>query len=136
MKNSPLERGACVSRRGVSLKVYYNPKLKEFARKLRKNSTLSEVLLWQHLKNKQMLGYDFHRQKPIEEYIVDFFCSRLKLIIEIDGESHSERLPQDWKRQEKLESLGFNVLRFWDSDVKNNLEGVLLSIKEWIEKNQ
>ena len=83
-----------------------------------------------------MLGCDFHRQKPIEEYIVDFFCSRLKLIIEIDGESHSERLQQDWKRQEKLESLVFTFLRFWDSDVKNNLEGVLLSIKEWIEKNK
>ena len=97
---------------------------------------MSEVLLWQRLKNKQMLGCDFHRQKPIEEYIVDFFCSRLKLIIEIDGESHVEKFEEDRKRQARLESLGFYFLRFWDSEVKNNLEGVLLSIKEWIEKNK
>ena len=83
-----------------------------------------------------MLDYDFHRQKPIDEYIVDFFCPKLKLIIEIDGESHSERLQKDFKRQEKLESLGFDFLRFWDSEVKKNREGVLLSIKDWIEKHK
>ncbi len=118
------------------MKVYYNPKLKDIARKLRENSTLSEVLLWQMLKNKQMLGYDFHRQKPIDEYIVDFFCTRLKLIIEIDGESHGERFEEDRIRQANLESLGFYFLRFWDSEVKQNLEGVVLTIKEWIEKRK
>ena len=97
---------------------------------------MSEVLLWQRLKNKQILGCDFHRQKPIDEYIVDFFCPRLKLIIEIDGESHSERLQKDFKRQEKLESLGFDFLRFWDSEVKQNLEGVLLTIEEWIKNKK
>ncbi|MGH7791777.1 MAG: endonuclease domain-containing protein [Thermodesulfobacteriota bacterium] len=55
----------------------YGPKLKELARKLRKSSTLSEVLLWQHLKGKQMLGYDFHRQRPIDNYIVDFLATSL-----------------------------------------------------------
>ncbi len=70
------------------MKVYYNPKLKELACKLRKNMTLSEVLLWNQLKRKKMKGYDFHRQKLIDKYIVDFFCPKLKLIIEIDGESH------------------------------------------------
>lgn len=54
--------------------IYYNPKLKQLARKLRNNSTLSEILLWKYLKEKQMMGYDFHRQKPLDEYIVDFFC--------------------------------------------------------------
>ena len=116
------------------MKTHYNPKLKQLARKLRKDSTLSEVLLWQHLKNKQMMGYDFHRQKPIEEYIVDFYCSKLRLIIEIDGESHNDKLQQDEERQKELESLGFHFLRFLDSDVKQNLEGVLLSIKDWIDK--
>jgi very-short-patch-repair endonuclease len=94
----------------------YNPKLKELARKLRKSSTLSEILLWQHLKGKQMLGYDFHRQKPIDNYIVDFFCNELMLAIEIDGGSHDfeEVYVGDIARQQKLESLGIHFLRFND----------------------
>jgi len=67
------------------LRIYYNPKLKERARELRNNSTLSEVILWKQLKSRQMHGYQFMRQKPIDNYIVDFFCSKLNLIIEIDG---------------------------------------------------
>ncbi len=67
------------------MKIRYNPKLKALARELRKNSTLSEVLLWNHLKGGQMKGYQFMRQKPIDDYIVDFYCSKLTLIIEIDG---------------------------------------------------
>lgn len=67
---------------------------------------------------------------------MDFFCPRLKLIIEIDGESHSERLEKDRTRKARLESLGFYFLRFWDSEVKQNLEGVLLTIKDWIEKHK
>ena len=74
------------------------------------------------------------RQKPIDDYIVDFFCSRLGLVIEIDGESHSSRWRADQSRQRKLESLGLSVLRFYDSDVKNNLSGVLMSIEQWIER--
>jgi len=66
----------------------YNPKLKQLARKLRNKSTKSEVLLWNYLKGKQIKGFDFHRQKPIGNYIVDFYCSELLLAIEIDGESH------------------------------------------------
>ncbi len=114
------------------MKVYYNPRLKELARELRNNSTLSEVLLWQRIKNKQLMGYDFHRQKPIDEYIVDFFCPNLNLIIEIDGESHDRKTVEDKNRQLRLESLGFHFLRFWDSDVKKNMEGVILTIEKWI----
>ncbi len=116
------------------MKVYYNPKLKELARQLRNNATLAEVLLWQQLKGKQMLGYDFHRQKPIDEYIVDFFCPKVNLIIEIDGVSHCEKAQQDQQRQTRLEYLGFHFLRFWDSDVKHNMEGVLLTINDWIKQ--
>ena len=65
-----------------------------------------------------MMGYDFHRQKPIDEYIVDFFCPELGLIIEIDGESHTDRI-KDQRRQERLESLGFHFLRFWDEGTHN-----------------
>jgi len=74
-------------------KIYhYNPKLKERARQLRNNSTLSAILLWNELKNGKMKGKDFHRQKPILNYIVDFFCPELALAIEIDGNRHEKTL--------------------------------------------
>ncbi|HHE37663.1 MAG TPA: endonuclease domain-containing protein [Candidatus Cloacimonetes bacterium] len=112
----------------------YNPKLKEKARELRNNSTLSEVLFWKEIKNKK-LRYDFHRQKPIDNYIVDFFCPKLMLAIEIDGASHNDKVEYDKERQEKLESLGVRFIRFKDEDVKNNLEGCLDILKDWIEDN-
>src|SRR4030065_402613 len=107
----------------------YNTKLKEVARRLRKSGTLSEVLLWRYLKKKQMCGYDFDRQKPIDNYIVDFFCNELRLAIETDGDSHSEKLQEDTLRQKKLESLGVRFLRFDDRDVKQNMAGVLSVIE-------
>lgn len=112
----------------------YNPKLKQLAKNLRNNSTLSEVLLWQHLKGKKMKGYDFHRQKPIGNYIVDFFCSDLMLAIEIDGISHDEKNNKDIKRQKQIENLGISFLRFNDIDVKKNIEGVVVAIEKWIDK--
>ena len=99
--------------------------------------TLSEILLWQELKGKQMLGYDFDRQRPINEFIVDFFCKDLSLAIEIDGESHyHDDMPKrDYIRQKKLESLGVKFLRFDDKDVKKNIGFVLEAIQEWILNN-
>jgi very-short-patch-repair endonuclease len=79
-----------------------------------------------------MLGYDFDRQKPINNYIVDFFCNELMLAIEIDGISHDYKVVEDEMRQSKLESLGIRFLRFNDSDVKENIEGVVTSIRNWI----
>jgi very-short-patch-repair endonuclease len=111
----------------------YNPRLKGVARMLRNNITLAEILLWNQLKQKQMMGYDFHRQKPIEEHIVDFFCPKLSLAIEIDGESHDGKLETDSRRQREIEKLGVHFLRFLDDEVKKNLDGVLLVIREWIE---
>ena len=73
----------------VKIDLKYNPKLKRVARMLRKNSTLSEVLLWNELKGKKLMGIDFHRQKPIGNYIVDFFSPELRLVIEIDGITHA-----------------------------------------------
>jgi len=70
------------------MKIRYNSKLKQLARNLRNNSTLSEVLLWNELKARKVKGLRFMRQKPIGHYIVDFYCSKLKLAIEIDGDSH------------------------------------------------
>jgi very-short-patch-repair endonuclease len=113
--------------------IHYNPRLKEFARRLRNNSTLSEILLWKELKGKKIRGYDFHRQKPIENYIVDFYCPRLNLAIEIDGESHFANETKDKIRQKTIEACGINFLRFDDSEIKRDMEGVLKSIDEWID---
>jgi very-short-patch-repair endonuclease len=115
--------------------ISYNPNLKELARQLRKNSTLSEVLLWQYLKGKQMFGYDFDRQKPVDNYIVDFFCNELMLAIEIDGDTHNYKIERDIKRQRRLENSGIRFLRFTDEDVKENIEGVVMIIGEWIRRN-
>jgi very-short-patch-repair endonuclease len=111
------------------MKIYYNQKLKQLSRNLRNNSTLAEVLLWNKLKKRQMCGYQFMRQKPIGEYIVDFYCSKLKLIIEVDGETHRYKLTEDVERQDWLEDLGLSVLRFDDAEVKNDMKNVLYSIK-------
>ena len=111
---------------------WYNPKLKEKARELRKNSTLSEVLLWNRLKKKQLKGYDFDRQKPIGNYIVDFYCHELKLAIEIDGATHFSDQDKDDARQKELEARGIRFLRFGDKEVKDNLDGVVMEIGEWI----
>jgi len=112
----------------------YNPKLKKRAKDLRNNSTLSEVLLWLQLKNKK-LGLDFHRQKPIDNFIVDFFCPNLMLAIEIDGVSHNDKVEYDKLRQKKLENLGVKFIRFRDEDVKKNMQGCIDFLKEWIDEN-
>jgi very-short-patch-repair endonuclease len=116
--------------------LWYDPKLKKVARLLRKNSTLAEILLWNKLKRKQVLGYDFHRQKPVDKYVVDLFCPRLTLAVEIDGSSHDDRLDEDNLRQRELEQRGIRFLRFTDEDVKRNLEGVLEQIQGWILEHE
>ena len=114
----------------------YNPHLKERARQLRQQMTRTEVILWKHLQRKQLSGYDFDRQRPIDEYIVDFFRKELMLAIEVDGVTHDNAPAQerDQLRQQKLEALGVRVLRFRDEDVLQNLEGVLGAIRQWIEE--
>ena len=110
----------------------YNPKLKEYARQLRKNSTLAEVLLWKNIKNRA-LGVQFHRQVPMLDYIVDFYCHELMLAIEIDGNSHGYRYFEDVNRQNKLEAEGVQFIRFSDSDVKNNMFSVSMSLEEKVK---
>ena len=115
----------------------YNPALKERARELRNNSTLSEVLLWNELKNGKIKGKDFHRQKPIMDYIVDFFCPELGMAIEIDGGSHDNEnaCRNDRERQKKIEELKIQFLRFNDLDVRRNMTGVLKVIEQWIDEH-
>jgi very-short-patch-repair endonuclease len=113
----------------------YKPYLKELARELRKNSTLSEILLWEQIKERK-LGYQFHRQVPIDQYIVDFYCHELMLAIEIDGSSHDNEytVRYDKNRQLRLESLGVRFLRFEDLDIKRHIDSVLKSIEDCVEK--
>jgi very-short-patch-repair endonuclease len=113
----------------------YNPALKEKARQLRNDSTKTEILLWSFLKGRQLCGYDFHRQKPIDEYVVDFFCNELMLAIEIDGVSHIGKELYDAKRQSRLEKLGVRFLRFKDDDVFYNCDYVVREIEKWIDNN-
>ena len=135
--NFPLQGGV---RSGLKMKTKreilpYNPKLKELARQLRKNSTLSEILLWQQLHKKKILGYDFDRQRPILNYIVDLYCKDLKLAIEIDGYSHEydESHKADAIRQKEIEKLGVHFLRFKDKQIKHDIYNVLYEIETWIE---
>ena len=115
--------------------ISYNPALKEKARQLRNDSTKTEILLWTFLKGRQLRGYDFHRQKPVDEYIVDFFCSELMLAIEIDGVSHIGKEMYDTERQNRLEKLGVRFLRFKDDDVFYNCDYVVKEIEKWIDNN-
>ncbi len=118
-------------------KIYpYNPKLKLLARKLRNKSTYTEILLWNQLKNKKLNGYDFHRQKPILNYILDFFCHELFLAIEIDGITHDSEIQQakDKIRQAEIEALGIKFLRFEDRDIKTQMDGVIRKILNYIEE--
>ena len=114
----------------------YNYYLKETARKLRKDSTLTEIMLWHELKRRKLRGFDFDRQRPIDNYIVDFYCKDLQLAIEIDGESHYGNEDADETRQKKLESLGVRFLRFDDSEVRFKLDKVVSDIEKWIDENK
>ncbi len=114
----------------------YNPRLKALARQLRNNLTRAEAMLWKHLKDKQLMGYDFDRQRPVDEYIVDFFCKDLLLAIELDGASHDhpDAYAADLQRQQRLENLGIRLLRFEDNDVQRDPAAVVRAIEDWISR--
>src|SRR6056297_1253104 len=107
----------------------YKPYLKKLARELRKNSTIAEIMLWEQIKGRK-LGFQFHRQVPMDRYIVDFYCHELMLALEVDGSSHDneEGVTRDKNRQVSLEKYGVKFLRFDDADVKHSLENVLETI--------
>lgn len=105
-------------------------KLSQYARELRNNSTDVERFLWQHLRDSKIEGVKFRRQQPIEEYIVDFVSFSPKLVIEVDGSQHFEDEKYDAKRDDCLRSNGFVVLRFWNNEVIENIEGVLEVIRQ------
>jgi very-short-patch-repair endonuclease len=104
-------------------------KLSKPARLLRNNPTEAEKFLWQRLKSSQLEGVKFRRQEPIEGFIVDSVSFDKKIVIELDGGQHAENLDDDQKRDRCLRANGFKVLRFWNHEVFQNLEGVLEVIK-------
>jgi len=102
--------------------------MNHFAQKLRKNQTDAEKMLWQHLRNRQILNCKFRRQHTIGPYVVDFICIEKGLIIEVDGSQHFDQQIYDRKRTTYFEGQGFSVLRFWNNDVLCRLESVLEKI--------
>ena len=105
------------------------PDLVNLSRNLRKNQTDAENLLWRHLRRNQLESLSFRRQHPIGRYIVDFVCLEKRLILEIDGGQHDLEREKHQERTNWLVSEGYRVLRFWNSDVLTNLQGVLETIR-------
>ena len=113
----------------------YNGNLKQYSRQLRENMTDAERRLWAKIRMKQLKGYQFYRQKPVGDYIVDFFCPRAKLVIEVDGSQHfaGEMTEDDRIRDEYMSSFGLRVLRFTNTDILTHIDGVVESILENME---
>ena len=105
---------------------------------MRNDSTKAEIRLWSELlRARKMEGYTFLRQRPILNFIADFMCKKLKLIIEVDGYSHGfkEQWFKDKSRQKELEDFGFEILRFQDEEIFNDIENVKRVIEQWIESH-
>jgi very-short-patch-repair endonuclease len=115
---------------------HYNKNLQSYAKENKKNMTKAEACLWKYaLSKRQIMGYAFRRQRPLLDYIVDFICLQLHLIIEVDGYSHqlSQNEIKDIKRQEAIEAKGYTVLQFKDEDILNNLNQVRTAIQKQIQ---
>ena len=104
---------------------HYNSTLKEFARDLRTETvSKAEKRIWKALLRRKQTGVSFKRQRPIDRFIVDFFSKEISLIIEIDGNSHYHKQDYDRFRQDKLESLGYTLIRYTEGDVLNGLDKI------------
>ena len=103
--------------------------LTKYAKKLRKNSTHAEIVLWNQLRSRQLEGIKFRRQQPLGNFIVDFVSFEKKLIIELDGGQHARDRKKDQFRDEQLSDSGYTVLRYWNHDVLENIDAVLKDIR-------
>ena len=104
------------------------------ARNLRKNMTEQERMLWQYLRKRSINNFKFRRQYPIGNYIVDFACLEKRLVIEIDGGQHnqSDNILYDQNRTQYIEKCGYKVIRFWNNEIENNIEGVYEEILKYL----
>src|SRR5689334_5799100 len=107
-----------------------------FARRLRRNQTDAERVLWFRLRDRRLNGLKFKRQVPIDRYVVDFCCSEARLIIELDGGQHATRITEDANRTKVLDAMGYLVLRFWNNDVLQNIDGVLEELLNTLEQHR
>jgi very-short-patch-repair endonuclease len=116
---------------------YGNKELVERARVLRKNMTKAEIILWSRIRSKKINGYKFRRQQPLLNYIVDFYCDELKLIIEVDGEIHSfsEQISYDRKRDNNLKINGYHIIRLSNLEVETELNTTISKITSFITEN-
>ena len=105
------------------------------ARRLRRDSTDAETRLWFKLRDRRLAGFKFARQHPIGPYVVDFVCRERKLVVEVDGGQHADNV-RDRIRDENLAADGYRVLRFWNTDVLSNMDGVLVTILAKLEPNE
>ncbi len=117
--------------------IWYHPDLIDCARELRKNSTKAEHLLWKRLKGRQLMGYRFHRQKPLLYYIVNFYCPELKLAIEVEGSIHEREdvAYRDTIRIQELGDYGIKILQFSNYEVFTDIKKVIWEVEDWIEQN-
>jgi very-short-patch-repair endonuclease len=114
----------------------YDPRLTALARANRKNPTPAETRLWnQVLRQRQFSQYKFLRQKPIDRFIVDFYCSALRLVIEVDGDSHAGLAEADAERSRILASHALTVLRYANRDILGNIDGVYADLLRWLQDN-
>jgi len=111
-----------------------HPAIRQRARKLRQPQTPAESRLWQRLRRRQLSGLYFRRQHPIGNFIVDFYCARSRLVVEVDGDVHSMQEEYDAARTEWLEEHGYRVIRFTNAEVLRQLDAVLESILAVCEK--
>jgi very-short-patch-repair endonuclease len=116
----------------MKIKKRTTDKFLQRSRKLRKESTPQEIILWSRIKNRQLKNLKFKRQYQIGTYIVDFICEEKKLIIELDGWQHSEQEEYDLERAKYLERQGYRVLRIWNGEINSNLIGVFLKLDEFL----
>ena len=134
-ETSPLQRGQSDSDGGFInpvKRVPYNKDLKELASEMRQNQTKAELLVWNNILKADKIGFRFIRQKPLLDYIVDFYCFELGLVIEIDGDSHNYSIEKDKEREQELNEQGLRILRFSNLEVYNNLDGVKVAIEKYI----
>jgi very-short-patch-repair endonuclease len=111
-------------------------KLRKKARVLRNSATEAERHIWQHLRLKQLGGFKFRRQVPLQGYVADFLCVELKLIVELDGGQHSEQIAYDENRTGVLQGAGYRVLRYWNNDALLRTSEVLEDILRKLEEIQ
>ena len=119
-----MKNGIVIEAKTKKYHLRYRDSLTWAARKNRKNETKPENKLWNEVLRRKQTGYKFIRQKPIDRFVVDFYCSKLSLVIEVDGESHENKKERDKSRDDFLKSCGINTIRFSNKEIIDNLEKV------------